>query len=190
MGDMAWDPALTQRKPNRNADELINRDATSRRTEAFRIGGGLQNLEGGVPPREHEIELNNIEQKENKKMMARRLRGEFFKYPQILHKQGGLTKTVQDDEQFEAAIANGWYDDIRNVPELEPAEAPTQISHMTIAQALAFVDEHAANPVKLAEIEADETAHGNRAVVIKALEDAKDAVGTPRAAKKAKAAKK
>lgn len=145
--------------------------------------GSVSNSRGGVAPRKHKLNRSNIEQAENDQMMERRLRGEKVLYPWVLHKVGGLTKTVTHDDEYRAALANGWYDDIRKVPTLAPTAPPTQISHMTITQALAFVVDHADDPVKLAEIEADELAHGHRAAVVQALDAAKDAVGSPKANK-------
>lgn len=160
MGNMAWDPNQTGSVP-----------------EHFSAGGGLQNLPGSVAPRAHKLHRSNIEQEENEKMAERRQARIFYDFPMAVYKMGGLTKDVQNADELEAAKEKGWYADVRDVPTLEPLEAPTHVSQMTVTQAAAFLAEHAQDAAKLAEIEADEASHGNRAQVLALINEAKDNFG-------------
>lgn len=162
MGDMAWDQNQTATVPAN-----------------FTAGGGLQNLPGSVAPRKHKLNRSNIEREENDKMAEVRAARIHYDFPAMYHKPGGLWKEVKNREEADAAEEKGWYADIRDVPGLEAAETPERISQMTVTQAEAFVAAHAQDAAKLAEIEADETSHGNRAAVLALIEEAKDNFGGP-----------
>ncbi len=155
---------------------------------AFRIGGGVQDIPGGVPPRKHKLHRSNIEQEENEMMTEKRLAGIKETFPMHVYKTGGITRIVKSDDELQAALAKGWYDDIRKVPELEPTEEPDRASRMTVKQALAFITEHANDAAKLVEIRADEETHGRRKAVLDALAEAEDNFGAK--APKAKGRKK
>jgi hypothetical protein len=152
------------------------------------VYGSVTPTGAGVEPRRHKLNRSNIEQDENERMNERRLRREHLQFPMILHKAAGLFKEVQNDAELQAALEKGWYADIREVPVETPAETPRQIAHMTVAQALEHVAAHANDAAKLAEIEQEERLHGNRAAVVKAIEEAKDNFGS-KVAPKAKKAK-
>lgn len=151
---------------------------------AFQVGGGLQPLPGSVPPKKHKLERNNIEREENDKMMEKRLSGQIDKFPMHTHKVGGLVREVTSEEELADALSKGWKADIRDVVEAKPKTAPTKISEMTEKQAKAFLAEHADSGAKLAEILADEQAHGARSKVLKLIEEAADALGAPKGAAK------
>ena len=151
--------------------------------DGFRIGGGLQDIAGAVPPRKHKLHRNNIEQEENEKMTEQRIAGIRIKFPMHVHKVGGMVREVLNDQQLEDALAKGWKEDIRQVEELEPQEAPDRVSRMTPTQAAAFIAEHAGSAEKLVEIKADEEAHGNRPKVIALINEAQDNFGSKPKAK-------
>lgn len=140
----------------------------------------VSNSPGAVPPRKHKLHRSNIEQEANDANAEHKAKGK-QDFPWTLHKQAGLSKEVHNQQQYDDAMAKGWYDDVRNVPSIEPVEAPTRINHMTTDQAFAFIRAHANDPVKLMEIEHDERTAGNRAKVLAAIEEAKDNIGAPMA---------
>jgi len=178
MGNMAFDPNLTAQGGNQTYDPHAEAaSAVANGQQPFLIGGGLQNIPGSVPPRQHELEENNIERAENKKMMKRRMAGTFYKYPQLLHKVGGMSRLVNNDDECADAVSKGWKEDIRDVEELESKDAPERIFQMTVKQALAHVETHKGDAYKLVEIRADEQTHGKRKVVLDALSAAEDAFG-------------
>lgn len=152
------------------------------------MAGGVANLKGGVPIRQHRPNKSNIEQAENEANFERRQAMGFQKYPMHVHKPGGLVREVKDDADLADAMAKGWYEDVREVPETAPTEEPTKVSQMTVAQAKKFI---AKVPITaLPEIEQDEMAHGHRAEVMQFIADAKDAAGgKPTKAAAAKAVK-
>lgn len=152
-----------------------------------RFEPGVTNTGAGVSPRKHKLNRNNIEQEVNEEMTEKRLAGIKEQFPMHVHKAGGLNKTVNNQDELDAALAKGWLDDIRKVVEDEPTEVPTDIRHMSLAQAQAHIAEHAHDAGKLAEIEAAETAQGGgRAPVLKLIDDAKDNYVPARTAKKGK----
>lgn len=173
MGNMAFDPNLTARPFSQQPQGPVGAGGEAREGNY----GVVTQTGAGVPPRRHKLHRSNIEQEENEMMQERRQRGEFYKYPQVLHKVGGLSREVKNDQECADALAKGWKEDIRDVEELEPSEAPTRINHMTIAQALAFVETHKADAAKLVELRADEQTNGNRKKVLDALADAEDSFG-------------
>lgn len=141
------------------------------------MAGGVANLKGGVPIHQHRPNKSNIEQLENEQAFERKQAMGFQKFPMHVHKQGGLVREVQDEDDLTDALEKGWHEDIRSVPETEPKGDPTKVSQMTIKQAKTFI---AAAPIdQLVEIEQDETLHGHRAEVMKFIAEAKDAAGAP-----------
>lgn len=190
MGNMAFDPNLTARPFSQQGPGAGGAGGDVRPG----VYGTVTNTGAGVSPRRHKLHKNNVEQEENEMMAERRQRGEFYKYPQVLHKVGGLSREVKSDEEFQDAIAKGWKEDPNEVIDVEGQEAPERVSHMTVKQALAFIEEHKGNAAKLVEIRADEVTGGNRAKVLEALAVAEDNFGfagmNARHAKKPAAAKK
>lgn len=156
---------------------------------AFEVGKGLQDLEGAVPARKHKLNRSNIEQEANEAMMDKRLAGHVEKFPMQVHKVGGLVRRVKTEDDLADALAKGWKADIREVAS-QDAVMPEKAHQMTLAQVKAHVKAAAGDGVKLAEILADEQAHGNRAAVLKVIMDAADAVGAPSKSAKPSAAKK
>lgn len=143
----------------------------------------LTDSKGGVPAKKHKLHKSNIEMEENEASADRLKDAEAGRFPRHTHKPGGLVREVTNEEELADALKKGWAYDIREVMALEPAEAPTRISQMTVPQAKAFIAEHADDVTKLVEIRGDETTYGNRAEVLKALAEAEDNVGTPKAPK-------
>lgn len=123
------------------------------------------------------IELTNLEREENREN-AKRQKQAFQKFPMMIHKPAGLIKRVENEDELQAAIAKGWHENIRTVPQPEQAD-PDGIHLMTVAQAAALIE--GADVSQLAQLEADERAHGSRVAVLAIIEDRKDAVdgGTP-----------
>lgn len=154
------------------------------------MAGGAYNLKGGIDIRKHRANRSNLEQAENEANLERKIEhGGLQQFPMHVHKPGGLVKTVQNDDDLEAALAKGWYADIRAVPVDEPTEDPTMISAMTPAQAAKALQ--GATAAQLAAFEADEVSHGSRPKIMALIDEAKDNIGAGKpAAKKTAAPKK
>ncbi len=159
------------------------------------MAGGAYNLKGGIDIRRHKANRSNLEQAENESNAERKVENGNVpvKFPMHVHKPGGLVKNVENEDDLSAALAKGWYEDIRQVPVDEPTEDPTSISEMTLAQGAKALK--GATAAELAAFEADEASHGNRPKMIALIEEAKDNLGAdkpkkPAAAKKPAATKK
>ena len=122
------------------------------------------------------IELTNLEREENRENAKRQKT--FQKFAMWVYKPAGLTKIVKDEAELAAAVAKGWHENIRTVPQPDQAE-PDSIHLMTVAQAAALIE--LSDVSQLAQIEADERAHGSRAAVLAIIEARKDDVdgGSP-----------
>lgn len=155
------------------------------------MAGGIANLKGGVPIHKHRPNKSNIELAENEANFERRQEMGKEKFPMHVYKPGKpgqpLVREVKDDDDLEDAVAKGWYDDVRDVPEPVGREEPTKVSQMTVKQAKVFVGK--AKIEELADIEMDEQLHGNRADVMAFINEAKDAAGSKSKAAKAPKAK-
>lgn len=132
-----------------------------------------------------EVQLTNIAERENKLSKARGHQ----KFPMAVHKPGGLQKEVPDEAGLEAALAKGWYADVRDVPvdERDDEDLPNTVSQLTVDQAAKVIAR--ATAAELADMERDEQTHGNREAVIALLDQAKDAIAPAKPAKAAKAEK-
>lgn len=122
----------------------------------------------GDSPDDFQVEEHNLQKAENK---ASKARG-FEKFPMCLHKPGGLTKEVHDEDALQAALAQGWYADVRDVPVDDEDAVPELVSEMTPEQAAPVIA--AADAKALAAIEKDELSHAKRADVLALISDAKD----------------
>lgn len=142
----------------------------------------LHDLPGSDKKGKFKIQKSNLEQEQNETNAEMKTRG-FPKYPMHVHKQGGLVREVANDDDLADALAKGWYDDIRNVPSLEPKGDPNSITGMTVAQAKKALAK--ATVEELIAFEADEAAHGARADVMAAIAEAKDNIGGGKPAPKA-----
>lgn len=127
------------------------------------------------------IEETNVEKDENR---ASKKRG-FQKFPMHVHKPNHLVREVHSEAELADALAKGWYADVRDVPaDADGDGVPDRLSEMTLLQAARAIAK--ASPKELAELEADEIAHGGgREAVLALIAEAKDAVPTaaPKAAK-------
>lgn len=152
--------------------------------EAFRVGGGLQDLAGAVPPWKHKLQRSNLEQAANEAMNEKRMAGIVEKFPMQVHKAGGLVRRVKTEDDLADALAKGWKEDIREVASHE-APMPEKAHQMTVAQMKAKVKAAAGDGAALVALLKDEQAHGNRAEVVQIIMAAADALDAPKAPKKA-----
>ncbi len=151
----------------------------------------LHDLPGSTPKARMKANKSNLEQAENEANAEKKQLGGFDKFPMHVHKPGGLVREVTNEDDLADALAKGWYDDLHTMPQPESSEVPTQVNHMTLAQAKKLIAK--ADTAELVAIEQDEISHGSRADVLALIAAAKDNIGggkpAPKAKAKAKAAK-
>lgn len=134
---------------------------------------GVTTTKGGLELGESTpYSFSTLEQAENREADSRRRKP--ARYPLMMFKRDGLTKIVEDAKAETAALSNGWYADIRDVPSTEPEIVPAGIAGLTLPKAKKVIAK--ASSSELAALELEERAGANRAEVLALIEAAKDAV--------------